>query len=288
VNSLIERANQRLEQLRNAGVMPETDATVRSDAPPTQVSTAQSQLVELDPAVLESAGVLTPNSPRSLIADQFRIVKRPLLERAFGSGTAKPARANLVMVTSAMPGEGKSYTAINLAMSVAAELDHSVMLVDADVARPSVPRMLGLQEGPGLLEVLRGKSVVSDVLLRTNVEGLTVLRSGSAHAHATELIASEAMRVLLDDLATRYPERLVIFDSPPLLLTTEARVLASHMGQILVVVQAEKTLQSEVQAALAAIEDCPVKMMVLNKVRVESGGAYGYGYGYGYGLGYGR
>jgi exopolysaccharide/PEP-CTERM locus tyrosine autokinase len=186
------------------------------------------------------------------------------------------------MVTSAMPGEGKTFTAINLAMSIAAELDNTVMLVDADVARPSILRTLGLPQGPGLLDVLEHQVDLSSVLLRTNIEKLTVLPSGTPHPRATELLASVAMRDLLDDMATRYADRIIIFDSPPLLLTTESRVLATHMGQIVVVVQAGRTLQNEVQHALATIESCPVKMTVLNKVQGETTGRYGYGYGYEY------
>src|SRR6185295_5612425 len=106
---------------------------------------------------------------------------------------------------------------------------------------------------------------------------------GTPHARATELLASDAMSQLLDDMATRYPDRIIIFDSPPLLLTTESRVLASHMGQIVVVVHADRTLQTSVQRALAAIEACPLKLLVLNKARGGAGGTYGDTYGYGYG-----
>jgi len=173
-------------------------------------------------------------------------------------------------------------------MSIAAELDHTVMLVDADVARPSILRMLGLPAGPGPLDLLEGKADMADVLMRTNVDKLTLLPSGTPHSRATELLASEAMNQLLDDMATRYPDRIIIFDSPPLLLTTEARVLATHMGQIVMVVAAGRTLQASVQQALATIESCPVKMMVLNKAEARIAGGYGYGYaGYGTGYGYG-
>jgi exopolysaccharide/PEP-CTERM locus tyrosine autokinase len=147
------------------------------------------------------------------------------------------------MVTSALAGEGKSFTSVNLALSIAAELDNTVMLVDADVARPSVLRMLGLPQGPGLLDVLEERVDLSDVLLKTSVEKLTLLPSGTPHPRATELLASDAMTHLLDDMAKRYPDRIIIFDSPPLLLTTESRVLASHMGQVVVVVHAERTAE---------------------------------------------
>jgi protein-tyrosine kinase len=163
------------------------------------------------------------------------------------------------------------------------------MLVDADLARPSLPRMLGIEDGPGLLDLLDGTAEMADVLLRTNVEKLTLLRSGTPHAKATELLASEAMRRLVDELSQRYPDRIIVFDSPPLLLTTEARALAMNMGQIVFVVRAGKTLQTAVEHALATIEACPLKMMLLNQAQTEKRGIYGeYGLGYGYGYGYGH
>ncbi len=311
MSSLIEQAALRLEQLRQAGVsVPEassdfgmsgadsrpppematvTAAPTRPRANPASTSdaTALSRRVELDLPKLAQAGMVTPDAPRSHLADQYRVLKRPLITNALGRGASTIAHGNLIMVTSALPGEGKSFTSINLAMSIAAELDHTVMLVDADVARPSVLRVLGLPPGPGLLDLLEGKAEMADVLLRTNVDKLTILPSGTPHARATELLASEAMTQLLEDMATRYRDRIIIFDSPPILLTTESRVLATHMGQIVVIVHADRTLQSSVQQALAALESCPVKMMVLNKARSDAGGTYGYGYSYGYDYGYG-
>lgn len=216
------------------------------------------------------------------------MIKRPLISNATGKGASVIAHGNLIMVTSALPGEGKTFTAINLAMSIATELDFTVMLVDADVSRPSVMNVLGLPAGPGLLDLVSDESKdLSGMLLRTNIDKLTILPSGTPHARATELLASDAMIQLLDDMAQRYPDRIIVFDSPPLLLATESRVLASHMGQIVVVVQAEKTLQSEVRQALATIEACPVKLMLLNQARTTAKGGYSHGYGYGYGHRYG-
>jgi protein-tyrosine kinase len=296
MSSLIEQAAQRLEQLRRAGVAVPELVGAAPDSPAVPVVTPKvpeardepavtSRQVELDLAMLEASGIVTPNAPRSYIADEFRVIKRPLISNAMGRGAAALNHGNLIMVTSAMAGEGKSFTSVNLAMSIAAELDHTVMLVDADVARPSILRMLGLPDAPGLLDLLEGKAEMSGVLMRTNIDKLTVLPSGTPHARATELLASDAMRLLLDDISKRYPDRIVIFDSPPLILTTEARVLATQMGQVVMVVQADKTLQTDVQHALATIESCPVKMMLLNKVRAEVKGGYGYGYGYGHGYG---
>jgi protein-tyrosine kinase len=313
MSSLIEQAARRLAQIRDAGIdipgelSAEARASVASapaDAPqPLEPSAAvavdaaaakaavaapaiepvTSRRVELDLPQLAAAGIVTPNAPRSNIADQYRVIKRPLILNAVGKGAVPLNHGNLIMVTSALSGEGKSYTSINLAMSIAAELDHTVMLVDADVARPSILRMLGLPPGPGLLDLLEGRAEMSQVLQRTNIDKLTLLPSGTPHPRATELLASEAMRQLLDDIATRYHDRIVIFDSPPLLLTTESRVLASHMGQIVVVVNAGKTLQADVQHALSTIESCPVRLMLLNKAQRAADGAYGYSYGYGYG-----
>lgn len=292
MRSLIEQATLRLEQLRKAGAaMPEKLASpvpnviVQPETPKIAVEpvvVTVSRRVEIDLDALASAGIVSPNSPRSQIADQFRVIKRPLISNALGKGASVIANGNLIMVTSALAGEGKSFTAINLAMSIATELDTTVMLVDADVARPSVLRVLGLPPGPGLLDLVLDDTLdMSSVLLKTNIDKLSILPSGTPHERATELLASDAMIRLLENMASRYSDRIIIFDSPPLLLTTESRVLAAHMGQIVLVVRAESTLQSDVHHALSNIESCPVKMLVLNQARTASKGTYGYGYGYG-------
>lgn len=311
MSSLIEQAALRLEQLRRAGaempapspaaeVAPASVAVpavsdvpqraaqpAAAEAPPAPVQKSKS--VEIDLDALAAAGIVSPNAPRSQIADQYRVIKRPLIANAMGKGASVIDNGNLIMVTSSLPGEGKSFTAINLAISIAAELDNTVMLVDADVARPSILRVLGLPPSPGLLDLLAGDPAdVSTMLLKTNIDKLTILPSGSPHERATEMLASDAMNRLLADMGKRYSDRIIVFDSPPLLLTTEARVLATHMGQIVMVVQAEKTLRADVQEALSTIEACPVKMIVLNQARSTMTGGYGYGYSQGYGYGYGN
>ena len=305
MSSLIEQAAKRLEQLRRAGAEIPTPSPIAAtakavDFPPeppigvpraATVSSGQvSQEVEIDFRNLVAAGIVSPDAPRSQVADQYRVIKRPLIDNAMGRGPTKIGKGNLIMITSSLPGEGKSFTAINLAMSIAMELDNTVMLVDADVARPSILRVLGLPQGPGLLDLLVDDAAdLSNMLLKTNIDKLSILPSGTPHPRATEMLASDAMTRLLDEMANRYSDRIIVFDSPPLLLTTEARVLASHMGQVVMVVQSEKTLRSDVQDALATIEDCPVKLLVLNQARNAMFGGYGqrYGYGYGYSYGYG-
>lgn len=227
---------------------------------------------------LRSRGFLTPDAAKSQIADEFRIIKRPILANMYGTNDAKIKNGNLVMVTSALPGEGKTFTAVNLAISVAMELKTTVLLVDGDVAHPDLPKVLGLPTSPGLLDLLVRDNVdVGDALVRTNIENLSVLPSGMRHRRATELLASEQMAMLVRELGSRYPDRMIIFDSPPLLATTEARVLATHMGQIVLVVAADRTRQHAVNLALAAIESCDNVLMVLNKAHKSDVGTY-YGY----------
>ncbi|TVP85572.1 MAG: tyrosine-protein kinase family protein [Thioalkalivibrio sp.] len=237
----------------------------------------------IDLAGLKAQGYVTPEAERSQVAEEFRIIKRPVLENAFGRSTSLVDHGNLVMVTSAIPGEGKTFTAVNLAMSIAAEMDKTVLLIDADVGRARVHDLLKVPMGPGLIDLLTDSSLdVGDVMLRTNVPKLRVIPMGGYHPHANELVASETMRQLTQELATRYPDRMVIFDAPPILATSEAVVLAGLVGQLVFVVEAERTLQSNVQDALGLLDTAKPIGLVLNKSRSYSGhGYYGYGnYGY--------
>jgi receptor protein-tyrosine kinase len=293
--SLIEKAVERLDGLHGRTLGTSAQARYESPFQPNAVDggqkigdvdqqsgTATSNHVTLDLAKLHAAGMVTPDQPKTLIAEEIRILKRPLLTNV--SSPAAPIRAaNLIMVTSSLPGEGKSFTAVNLAIGIAMELDRTVLLVDADVARPSLPSVLGFSEKKGLLDVLQDKSLkLSDVLLKTNIPKLTILSAGTKDTQSTELLASEGMGRLLNEMSKRYPDRIIIFDSPPLLPTTESRVLATRMGQIVFVVRAEETPQIAVKEALATIESCPVKLLVLNQASNVEGAAFGYNYGYGY------
>ena len=234
--------------------------------------------VEIDLARLRARGFVTPEAPQSQLANEFRVLKRPIIRNALGRSGTPIRNGTLVMVTSALPGEGKTFTAANLALSMAMELDNTVLLVDADTAQPSLPDVLGIPPSPGLLDVLvRDDLDLSEVLMQTNLEKLTVLPAGSNHRHATELLASEKMTRLLDELTTRYPDRIVIFDSPPLLATAEAPALATKMGQIVMVVAADRTSRKTVSLALAAIERCEIVLMTLNKAAKSEVGRY-YGY----------
>jgi receptor protein-tyrosine kinase len=217
------------------------------------------------------------DAERSRLAEELRIIKRSLLAGAFSRGSAPIKNGNLIMVTSALPGEGKTFSAVNLAMSIADERDHTVLLVDADMAKPREAGFLGLPQGKGLLDLLLDEHLqVHDVLVRTNIPKLNVLLSGFAHPHATELLASERMQRLVTELAQRYHDRVIIFDSPPLLMTTEACALAARMGQVLLVVEAGVTTQAVVREALSQLEKCNV-FGLLNKTDAALGEAFAYG-----------
>ena len=236
---------------------------------------AASRRITLNQAKMRDYGIVTPDQGRTQIAEQFRVIKRPLLTNAFNKGPGMIKNGNLIMVTSALAGEGKSFCTVNLAMSIAMEMDRTVLLVDADVARPTVPKILGLGTERGLMDILLDDDLdLADVLIKTDIEKLTLLTAGRRHSHSTELLASQSMGELLKELAQRYSDRVVIFDSPPLLLTSEARVLASLMGQIVLVVEAETTSQQVVKETLRQIESCDVVNLIYNKARSFSGGEY--------------
>ena len=238
--------------------------------------------VDLDMVRMREAGMVTAASGRTSLLEDFRVIKRPLLKRAFNETSSPDRPNNLIMVTSSLPGEGKTYCAINLAMSIAMELDHTVLLVDADVARPSVLRTLGLPAQRGLMDILiDDKLDLADVMLRTNVDTLSILPAGTSTPRATELLASSTMSNLVNEIAHRYPDRVIIFDSPPLLLTSESRVLASHMGQIVVVVEAQTTTQHAVKESLRQLEGCSNVNLIYNKARDIPGIEETYDYHYG-------
>ena len=263
-----------------AASAPFVAAPVSAPAPPT--ARGNTKQVELDLTHMRESGMVTAAGGRTALVEDFRIIKRPLLKKAFAERAPGDKPGNLIMITSSLPGEGKTYCAINLAMSIAMELDHTVLLVDADVARPSVLRVLGLPAQRGLMDMLLDETLdMSDVMLRTNVDTLSILSAGTSNARATELLASHSMSAFVAEIANRYPDRIVIFDSPPLLLTSEAHVLASHMGQIVLVVESETTTQHAVKEALRQLEGCSNVNLIYNKTRDFPGVEETYDYNYG-------
>ncbi len=232
---------------------------------------------------LENLGYLSPKQSRSRLAEEYRLIKRPLIRNAFAQGAVAVERGNLIMLTSALQGEGKTFTTLNLAISMAMEYDYTVMLVDSDVLRPALSRFLGFEQRRGLVDVLRDPQInLADIIVRTGMPKLRVIPAGPVASRTTELLASEAMRHLTEELAKRYPDRIVLFDAPPLLLTSEASVLAHWMGQIMVVVEEGRTSESAVKEAVALLDKNKALGTILNKSRGFLRGYYYYGGYYGY------
>ena len=292
--SMLEKADERAQQSSQS---PKVEAQRQQSAQPQDSQPAKNKsvdarsqksvesqpqkMIKLRLDILRENGMVVPDNTRSSIADEYRLIKRPLIMNAFGQGASIVDNANLIMVSSSVPGEGKTFTAVNLAMSIAMERDKHVLLVDADVARPSVSRLLKLPPSPGLIDMLVDHEVsFQDVVLKTDVPTLSILPSGRAHPHSTELLAGNEMGNLAHELSQRYSDRIVIFDSPPLLATTEAGVLANHMGQVVMVVESGKTQQKTVKEALSRLTGPEIIGFVLNKtIGGVMGGEYDYSYG---------
>lgn len=238
--------------------------------------------VKLDLEGLSRAGMVTPENAEGLIAEQCRYIKRPLLKNIADRRPQSSARSNLIMVTSAVPREGKTFMSVNLAMSIAMEVDRSVLLVDADIMRSSVCGVLGIEAEQGLTDFLSRRDIaLDDVVLKTDVQNLAVLPSGQHHSHMTERFASGRMARLIEKLSRAYD--VVLFDSMPLLARSGSSVLAAMVGQIVFVVEAVTTPQRSVMEALGLIDDQSKVGLVLNKSRIgpRSGFSYGY-YDYGH------
>ena len=242
--------------------------------------------VELDLPALTARGFITPANSETELATDFRRIKRPLLLaiKKVEASDGRENPANLIVVTSSLPGEGKTFTSLNLAFSIAAEMDRSVLLVDGDVAKSAVAEVLGVTPEIGLTDVLnRGGGGIDDAVMATNVPGLELLSSGPRLPNTDELFASEMMRRVMRQLADRDPRRLVLVDAPPLLARTEAPNVARLASQVVVVVEADKTPQASVTEALSLLQGCENVSLILNKVTRRASDRYTYGYGYGYG-----
>lgn len=235
----------------------------------------------IDRELLVEGGMIVPGAHIGALAEEFRMVKRQLLLTAravAAKDTAKAAdnsadRARMILVCSAQPDEGKTFCAINLALSMAAEKDVEILLVDADFAKPDILARLGLPQGPGLLDALAGTiDNVEDCVVDTDIPQLSVLPAGTKSNSDTELLASDRARAILDGLAAANPRRIVIFDSPPALAASLASVLALHVGQVVLVVRADKTSEGELREAVATLDGCEHVQLVLNSVSFQPGG----------------
>lgn len=294
-----KQADTTLERAQQV-TAPDIDATLQQDASATrhepvysasseeQAVTGDSQghkpSIVLDLKILEQKNFVSLSSERRLINEEYRVIKRKLISNAFGalSGTLK--HPNLILVSSSRPGEGKTFSAINLALSIALEQDKTVLLVDSDVLRPSVSKTLNIHHDIGLTDYLLSSDIkVSDIILSTNVDRLKIITAGRPHHLSTELLASERMLMLVNEFASRYSDRIVIFDAPPLLGVNETAVMASMCGQAVVVVEENHSKLAEIEQAVALLPKDIAIGFLINKAHRNQGKGYGYGYYYGAG-----
>jgi protein-tyrosine kinase len=283
--SVIENAIKRLQAARGSaapaheGGFDSLAAAVprRRETEPEVIAPARTIPINQD--ALRAAGLLPPPHQERELAQQYRQIKRPLINRALGRGVEALPQGNLIMVASAVPGEGKTFMSLNLALSMRLEEDLTVLLVDGDVVNPRLSQVLGAQSEPGLLDVIKDPSVsLPSLLMPTDVPGLSFLPAGRPDDKSTELLASSRMQQVVAQLAAQDPTRLVVFDSAPLLLTTESQALAQVSGQILIVVRAEQTPQQVVFEAIETLaEDKPVSLVLNQCVRQPHGYYYQYG-----------
>jgi exopolysaccharide/PEP-CTERM locus tyrosine autokinase len=283
--SVIENAIKRLQGAR-ATTAPGRDNAIDALAATTPVRQLEAGAVlaagrplAINQDALRAAGLLPPPHQERELAQQFRQIKRPLINRALGRGVAAVAHGNLLMVASAVAGEGKTFMSLNLALSIRLEEDVTVLLVDGDVVNPRLSQVLGVHQEPGLLDLAKDPNLaIASLVMPTDVPGLVFLPAGRPDDKATELLASGRMHQLVAQLASQDPARLVLFDSAPLLLTTESQALAQVAGQILVVVRADKTPQQVVLEAIDTIsEEKPVSLVLNQCVRQAHGYYYQYG-----------
>ena len=291
---LIRRAAARLDALATAGAAanetrsshaPEAVVERRIEADKVGVEPLQAgRLVNLSATVMAANGIFLPSAGAGFVPtiEEFRLIKRHVLSNVARARATAGAAANRILVTSARPGDGKTFTAINLALSLAFEHDRRVLLVDADAQRQSMRRYLGVDADLGWIDLLSTEGVMlSDVLLRTNIPNLCVVPSGKLSSNMPELISSRAMARFVADVSESDPERIVIFDSLPCLVSNEPAIFAELVGQVVFVVAADETKREEVQTALSLINGCPSVGLVLNKgasLLSETFGKYGYGY----------
>lgn len=232
-------------------------------------------------------GLLAPLDQAVAIADEFRRIKRPLIANAAArTGENAAPNQNLIMIASGLPNAGKTFCSVNLAFSLSLERELHVLLVDADVAKPHISRAFGLEQHPGLIDLLVDEAAdLSSLLVRTDLNDIQILPAGRSHPQATELLASERMSAVVKELSTRYADRIVILDSPPLLMTSEAQALAGQVGQIVVVVEAGRTSKQSLEQTIETLPRDKAVNIILNKTSSwgRTGAYYGeYGYGYGY------
>ena len=284
--SIVELAADRLSgpaEPEDAAATKVAPSPAREDSSDTSNGLESQRQITIDFDRLRARGFALPQD-HSPVAEEFRLIKRPLLSVALSDTLSGVENRNVIMVTSAAPNEGKTFVATNLAFSIASEHNTYVLLIDADVAKPSIPNLFGFDAEVGMLDAVADPKVdVGDVLIHTNIENLSILPAGRARPGMTELIASARMAHFVSEVSRRYADRVIIFDSPPVLARSEPSVLAKHVGQVVLVVEAERTSRTAIEEALTLIGRDRIGGVVLNKApHIIGQEGFGQGYSYGY------
>jgi receptor protein-tyrosine kinase len=286
IEKALDKLGQQQAQAGAAVTEPQAAAPLDADSTVTATATADKpatvgKSIKIDTGRLSELNFVANVQERKLIYEEYRVIKRKLINNAFGPLSTTLKNPNLIMVSSSRPGEGKTFTSVNLALSIALEQDKTVLLIDADVLRPNVSRTLDIQVPLGLTDYLSSDQVeVADILYSTNVERLKLITAGKPHHLSTELLASDKMAELVAEFASRYPDRIVIFDAPPLLGVNETAVLAAMCGQAVIVVEEKRTKLNELEQALSLLPKELAVGFVINKAHYSRDKGYGYGYGY--------
>ena len=280
--SLVEQAIARLRSQQSGAQRPILSGSASKAAMPPIADdldgTKAANRLAIDNNALRDGGYLPEVSKDRQFADQYRRIKRPLIEKAL-SGDHAGGEPRIIVVTSAVPGDGKTFTSINLAFSMALERDISILLVDSDVAKHHITDIFGLRQRKGLLDALTDESLDPEALVvPTSSRGLSILPAGTRVEGTAELVSSNRMRQIVTTLCTRNARRILLLDSPPLLITNEGRALVKIAGQVVLVVRAGETPRHAVQAAIDMVDEKQAGGMILNQVKVGlTEGYYGYG-----------
>jgi protein-tyrosine kinase len=262
--SLVEQALKKLQAAR--GQAPARPVPSPAARPVARPPADPARIVKVNREALRAAGVLPPPQEERRIAQEYRQIKRPLVDNALGRGVKALQNGRLIMLASALPGDGKTFTSVNLALSLALEKDIQTLLIDADVAKPHISSLFGVQAEPGLLDVLRDEALdVESLILPTDVPGLSILPAGRPCETATELLASARMQAVVAQLSAAAANRIALFDSPPLLLTTESRALTGVVGQVVLIVGAGSTPQKAVLDAIDLVGEGRPVSLILNQ-----------------------
>ncbi len=267
-----------------AAVVPQAKVAATVNPTPSPLQPKSTYFATINRDRLRNNNFLDPEGPVSGLSEEFRIVKRQLLLAARGGKGIDPVEhGERILVCSAHPNEGKTYCAINLALSMASEKDNRVLLVDADFAKPSVLKTLGIESRPGLMDALADRNCDAESLvIETDVAGLSILPAGAQTNQDTEYLAAQRTAEIIDQLTRNDPSRIIIFDSPPALAASPASVLALHVGQVLMVVHADVTTDSALRDALSLLSGCDHVQLLLNRAKFSpTGRKFGNYYGYG-------